>query len=73
MNMNPSRWERTINAICGVAFVAFLIPFFAYVAVCYVIHRVSLRIPGGLRTMGMDAPRLSPAQPTPPGFGAFGR
>jgi hypothetical protein len=71
--MNPSRWERTIDALCGVAFVAFLIPFFAYVAVCYGIHRLSLRIPGGLKTMGMDAPRSSPAQPTPPGFGAFGR
>jgi hypothetical protein len=34
MNMNRSRRERTIDALCGVAFVAFLIPFFAYVAVC---------------------------------------
>jgi hypothetical protein len=71
--MNPSCWERTIDALCGVAFVAFLIPFFAYVAVCYGIDRISLRIPGGLKTIGRTHRRSSPAQPTPPGFGAFGR
>jgi hypothetical protein len=69
MNMNPSRWERAINARCGVAFVAFLVPFFAYVAVCYGIHRISLQIPGGLKPLGMDAP----TQQTRAGFGAFGR
>jgi hypothetical protein len=53
MNMSPSRWERTIDALCGVAFVAFLIPFFAYVAVCYAINRISLRILGGFNPIGM--------------------
>jgi hypothetical protein len=71
--MNPSRWERTIDALCGVAFVAFLIPFFAYVAVCYGIHRISLRIPGGFKAMGMDTPTLIYRAADTTRFGAFGR
>jgi hypothetical protein len=58
MNMNTSRRERATDALCGVAFVAFLIPFFAYVTVCYGIHRVSLRILSGFK-------HLRPASRTP--------
>jgi hypothetical protein len=62
MNMNPSGWERTIDALCGVAFVAF--------AVCYGIHRISLLIPGGFKTMEMDAPTLISSAAEATGFGA---
>jgi hypothetical protein len=60
MNMNRSRWERAIDALCGVAFVAFLVPFFVYVAGCYAIHRISLRILVGFK-------HLRPTSRTPIG------
>ena len=69
MNMNTSRRERATDALCGVAFVAFLIPFFAYVAVCYAIHRVSLRILGGFKHLRPPS-RARPIWPIGPAASA---